>query len=214
MFVRECMTKNPITVAPDTTIHDAAALMRRNHFHRLPVVDNGNLVGMILDREILKVSPSPATSLAKYEITALLSKMTVKEIMKTDNPTITQDATLDEAALLMYRHNVNSLPVMSSVGAVVGIITERDIFKAIVDVMGLDGGKVRITVEVQDKIGVVRDIAGAIADAGYNIHSLTTVPKDNGIYDIAVRVNVADEAAISELMAQKGFNVIHVARIG
>lgn len=214
MFVKECMTKNPITVAPDTTIHDAAVLMRRNHFHRLPVVDTGNLVGMILDREILKVSPSPATSLAKYEITSLLSQMTVSEIMKTDVPTITQEATLDEAALLMYRHNVNSLPVMSSVGAVVGIITERDIFKAIVDVMGLDSGKVRLTIEVPNKVGVVRDIAGAIADAGYNIDSLATVPKDDGLYDIAVRIGVDDEASITQILKDKGFNVIHTARIG
>lgn len=214
MFVKDCMTKNPITVAPDTTIHDAAVLMRRNHFHRLPVVDMGELVGMILDRDILKVSPSPATSLAKYEITALLNQMTVSEIMKRDVPTITQDATLDEAALIMYRHNINSLPVMSSIGAVVGIITERDIFKTIVDVMGLDSGKVRLTIEVENKVGMVRDIAGAIADAGYNIHSLATVPRADGLYDIAVRISVDDEASIKAILEQKGFKVIHTARIG
>ena len=69
MLVEERMTKNPITIPPETSVHEAEMIMRRNHFHRLPVVDeNGHLIGFLLDRDILKVSPSPATSLAKYEV--------------------------------------------------------------------------------------------------------------------------------------------------
>lgn len=214
MFVKDCMTKNPITVTPDTSIYEAASLMRRNRFHRLPVVEDGHLIGIILDRDILKVSPSPATSLSKYEITELLDKMTVRDVMKTDVPTIRQDSTLDEAALIMYRNNVNTIPVMSSVGAVVGIITERDLFKSIIDVIGLDSGKVRITIEVQNRVGVIRDIAGAIADAGHNIDSLATIPRENGMYDIDVRIDIDDEESVCRALEAKGFSVKYTAKIG
>ena len=81
MFVSNYMTKNPITVSPITPVDEASGLMKMNHFRRLPVVENGKVVGIVSDRDISRVEPSPATTLSKYEINSLLAKMTVNDIM-------------------------------------------------------------------------------------------------------------------------------------
>lgn len=215
MLVEERMTKNPITIPPETSVHEAGMIMRRNHFHRLPVVDgNGHLIGFLLDRDILKVSPSPATSLAKYEVMELLNQMKVADIMKKDVPTINPEASIEEAAYLMYTKNVNGLPVISSVGAVVGILTERDLFKCFVDMMGLSEGRVLLTINVEDRTGLVRDVTAIIAGAGYNINSLSACQKWDGRSEVNVRVAAKDAEAIVKLVNAAGFNVTYTAKIG
>ena len=102
MFVANRMTKNPITVEPSTPVNDAAKLMKRRNIRRLPVVDNGQLVGIISDRDIMRVAPSPATTLSRFEIASLLDKITVAEIMAKDVVSLPDTATIEDAALLMY----------------------------------------------------------------------------------------------------------------
>ena len=159
MFVANRMTKNPTVVTPDTGIDTAARLMKKGHFRRLPVVEDGKLVGFLNDKDIMRVSPSPATTLSRYEVTTLLSKLKVSDIMQVNVISVGEDATIEEAALLMYKEKVGGLPVVSSVGAVVGIITETDIFKTFVDVMALEEGRTRFTIDTEDNVGVVAVIA-------------------------------------------------------
>lgn len=214
MFVANRMTKNPITVVPETKIDEAANLMKTRDFRRLPVVENGKLVGFISDRDIMRVAPSPATTLSRYEINSLLAKIEVKDIMQKNVISVNVDATLEEAALLMYKNRIGGMPVVSSVGAVVGVITETDIFKAFVDVMGLADGKVRLTLEVTDKIGVVKDIATIFTDEGLSIDSLITCKEENGKYEIVIRSDIADIEGVKSKLEAKGYNVIHTAKIG
>jgi acetoin utilization protein AcuB len=208
------MTRNPITVAPETTVDEAAALMKKNHFRRLPVVEDGKLVGFLNDKDIMRVAPSPATSLSKYEITSLLAKMCIKDIMQKEVISVAEDATVEEAALLMCSNKIGGLPVVSSVGAVVGVITETDIFKTFVDVMGLADGKTRLTIGVENKVGTVRDLAEIFTAAGLNIDSLVTCKQPDGRYEIVVRGDFPDTDKITQSLEAKGYNVIHSVRIG
>lgn len=214
MFVVNRMTKNPITVTPETKIDEAANLMKTREFRRLPVVENGKLVGFISDRDIMRVAPSPATTLSRYEINSLLAKIEVKDIMQKKVIAVNVDATIEEAALLMYKNRIGGMPVVSSVGAVVGVITETDIFKALVDVMGLAEGKVRLTLEVNDKIGVVKDIATIFTDEGLSIDSLITCKEENNKYEIVIRSDIENIDDIKSKLEAKGYNVIHTVRIG
>ncbi|MEX5284954.1 CBS and ACT domain-containing protein [Selenomonas sputigena] len=216
MFVANRMAKNPITVTPETKVDAARELMKKHHFRRLPVVDeDGRLVGFLSDRDIMRVSPSPATTLSRYEITSLLAKMRIEDIMQKNVVSVNEDATIEEAALIMYNHKIGGLPVISSVGVVVGVITETDIFKTFVDVMGLTHGKTRFTIaDVGDKVGVVRDLAGAISDCGCNIDSLVTCQQEDGNYEIVVRFDTADSDAVRRKLEEKGFHVAHVVKIG
>ena len=214
MFVIDRMTKNPMTITTDTKIDEARNLMKTRGFRRLPVVDGGKLVGFISDRDIMAVAPSPATTLSKYEINSLLAKIEVGDIMQKSVVSVHSDATIEEAALLMYKNRIGGMPVVSSVGAVVGVITETDIFKAFVDVMGLTEGKTRLTLEVTDKIGVMKDIATIFSDSGLSIDSLVTCKENNGKYEIIIRSDIPDVSDIKAKLEKQGYDVIHTVKIG
>ena len=216
MFVAARMTKHPVTVTSEATISEAAKLMKKNHFHRMLVVDNGKLVGYFSDRDVMRVAPSPATTLSRYEIRSLLDKMKVTEIMQKKVVTVKEDATVEEAALIMYNNKVGGLPVISDVGAVVGIITATDILKTFVDVMGLPSGKTRLTLEVEDKIGTIADITKIFADYGINLDSVITCKQDSGKYELVVRLDDIDKNFdnIKSELEIKGYKVVHVVKIG
>ena len=214
MFVANCMTKNPITIAPDVGIDEAAKLMDKGHFRRLPVMDHGKLVGFFTNRDLLRASPSAATTLDRYEMRTLLSRIKVADVMQKDVITVTDTTTIEEAALVMAREKIGGMPVLSEVGKVVGIISSTDIFRAFVTVMGLDSGKTRLTIAVADRKGVLRDIATVLADLDINIDSMVTIPQPSGTYDIIIRADIADVETVKERLAAKGFTVSHVTQIG
>lgn len=214
MFVINRMTKNPMTVTADTKVDEVAHLMKKHNFRRLPVVDDGKLVGFLSDSDLMRVAPSPATTLSRYEINSLLAKICVRDIMKKDVVSVNVDATIEEAALIMYKNKIGGMPVVSNMGAVVGVITETDIFKTFVDVMGLADGKTRITLEVTDKIGVVKDIAEIFGQAGVSIDSLITCKKEDNKYEIVIRGDITNIDDIKAKLEAKGDKVIHTVKIG
>jgi len=214
MFVANCMTKNPITIAPDVGIDEAAKIMDKGHFRRLPVVEHGKLVGFFTNRDLLRASPSAATTLDRFEMRTLLSKIKVADVMQKNVITVTDTTTIEEAALVMAREKIGGMPVLSEGGKGVGIISSTDIFRAFVTVMGLDSGKTRLTIAVADRKGVLRDIATVLADLDINIDSMVTIPQPSGTYDIIIRADIADVETVKERLAAKGFTVSHVTQIG
>lgn len=214
MFVINRMTKNPMTVTADTKVDEVAHLMKKHNFRRLPVVDDGKLVGFLSDSDLMRVAPSSATTLSRYEINSLLAKICVRDIMKKDVVSVNVDATIEEAALIMYKNKIGGMPVVSNMGAVVGVITETDIFKTFVDVMGLADGKTRITLEVTDKIGVVKDIAEIFGQAGVSIDSLITCKKEDNKYEIVIRGDITNIDDIKAKLEAKDYKVIHTVKIG
>lgn len=131
LTVRDWMTPNPITVTPSTTVPEANTLMKQGRIRRLPVVDNGKLVGIVTLGDLREASPSDATSLSIYELNYLVAQLTVEKIMTKDPVTIDPNASIKKAAKLLLEHKIGSLPVMDG-GMLVGIITESDIFRVLV----------------------------------------------------------------------------------
>jgi acetoin utilization protein AcuB len=169
MLVRELMTRQPITVAPDTPVPDALRLMREKKVRRLPVVDRrGALVGIVSDKDLLHASPSPATTLAVWEIPELLSKLKVEKVMTRNVITVFEETPLEEAARIMADRKIGGLPVMQGM-ALTGIITETDLFKSLLELLGGRRSGVRITVAVPAIKGVLAKITTAIFEAGGNI---------------------------------------------
>ncbi|MGC8780709.1 MAG: CBS and ACT domain-containing protein [Anaerolineae bacterium] len=174
MLVGERMTRNPVTITEDTNIDDALHLMRERKVRRLPVLDHsGKMVGIVSDRDLLHASPSPATSLSVYELHYLLSKLTVKRVMSSPVITVSPDTPLEEAARIMADNKIGGLPVTEA-GQLVGIITETDIFKTLLELLGARKGGVRVTVRVREAKGVLANITRALADLGANIISVAT----------------------------------------
>ncbi|MFN8488733.1 MAG: CBS domain-containing protein [Caldilineaceae bacterium] len=136
MYVKHHMSSPALTITPDTPFQDALKLMHERKIRRLPVVDrNGKLIGIVSERDLLHAAPSPATSLSVWELNYLLWKLTVKDLMATKVLTVAPDALLQEAATIMLEKKIGGLPVVDQNQHVVGVITETDIFKALVDML-------------------------------------------------------------------------------
>ncbi len=130
-LVREWMTADPVYVTPDSTLPDAHRMMMERHIRRLPVVDEGRVVGIITRGDIRGAQASEATTLSIFELNYLLSRLTVAKVMKRDPITITPDTTIGDAARTMLQNKIAGLPVVAA-GKLVGIITESDIFRMVV----------------------------------------------------------------------------------
>ena len=166
MLVAKRMTPNPITVKPDVPIAEAMEWMRKHKVRRFPVVDkDGKLVGIVTYTDLLHAAPSSATSLNVWELTYLLSQVTVKEVMTKEVITICEDCPVEEAARIMADNQVGGLPVMRD-GMVVGIITESDLFKVFLELFGAREKGVRMTVLAPYFKGSLAQISTAITERG------------------------------------------------
>lgn len=207
MYVRTRMTANPYTVAPDATIAETLELMRQKNIRRVPVVKNGKLIGIITERKLLEVSPSPATTLSIFEINYLLSKTKIESVMSKDVITVGPDSLLEEAAVKMRENDVGALPVVDN-GKLVGIITETDIFDSFVEILGFKDRGSRITVDVEDdRPGVLARIAGIIAGFDVNITHLVVFENE-----LVIRVNTINVNGILDAFKQNGYKVISVMK--
>lgn len=166
------MTRPVLTVRPGTPIQDALQLMRTEHIRRAPVVDEqGRLVGIVSERDLLHASPSEATSLSIWEVHYLLSKITVDRIMAKDVLTVTEDTPIEEAARIMADNKIGGLPVLRGT-EVVGIVTETDLFKVFLELLGAREAGVRLSALVADRTGELAKLTSAITKAGGNILAL------------------------------------------
>ena len=130
-LVRDWMSANPLTIGPKTNLHDAHKLMRERHVRRLMVLEDGKLIGIVTLGDVQEAEPSSATSLSVFELHYLLAKLTIDEIMTRKVLTVRSDATVREAARLMLENDIGGLPVVDD-DQLVGIITESDIFRTLV----------------------------------------------------------------------------------
>ena len=202
MLVRERMTRNPVLCSPDLPVNDAFDLMKKERIRRLPVVDkNGKLVGIVSDKDLLRVSPSPATTLSAYEIPYLLSKVKVNDVMTKKVITVSEDTPIEDAARIMVDNKIGGLPVVNESNAVVGIITETDIFKTFLELLGARKTGVRITMYVKDRRGELARMAKAVADVGGNIVATVEMPgTDSTNYEVLWKVTEAPKEAVVEAL--------------
>lgn len=196
MLVGERMSRPVITISPDVPITEAVNLMRKEHIRRTPVIKGGKLVGIVSDKDLLNASPSPATSLSIWEMNYLLSKITVEDVMTKDVLTIGVDTPIEEAARIMADNKIGGLPVLKE-NRVVGMITETDLFKIFLDLMGAREMGVRVTAMVPDKVGELADLTKSISEAGGNFISFgQTMGEDPSNRQVTFKVSGMDEAAV------------------
>lgn len=170
MFVGERMSRPVISVSPDTPINDALAMFKKEHIRRAPVMKDGKLVGIVSERDLLNASPSSATTLSVWEMNYLISKVKVKNVMTKKVITVSRDTPIEEAARIMADKKIGGLPVVDG-ERVVGMITETDLFKVFLELMGARDKGVRVTATIEDKPGELAKITKAIANAGGNFIS-------------------------------------------
>jgi len=190
MLVRERMSRNPDTISADAPMEEALKRMRENSFRHLPVVDkSGQLVGIVSETDLLYASPTSAASLSIYEMQYLLSRLTVGQVMTKDVITVAEDTPVEDAASIMTDHKIGGLPVLRD-GEIIGIITETDLFKLFMELLGARKKGVRLTMLVADVKGTLSKITAAIAQQGGNIVSLGTfLGEDPTNLTVTIKVN-------------------------
>ncbi|MBQ9407513.1 MAG: CBS domain-containing protein [Desulfovibrio sp.] len=189
MPVRDWMTTEVVSVGPNTPLLKVGKLMKDHHIRRVPVVDEkGQVIGIISDRDVRDASPSKATTLDMYELHYLLAEIKAKNIMTPQPITVKPGDSIERVALIMQEKAIGGLPVVDDTGKMVGIISDHDVFAALVDITGVRLGGLLFAVELPDEPGTARPVFDALRAHGARILSVLTAVKDNGIRNLHIRV--------------------------
>lgn len=199
MLVRDAMTAHPITISPQMTLPEIDRIFREHRIRRAPVMDNGRLVGIISDHDLMANLPSPATTLSRWEINSLLDKLLARDFMIHPVYVIAPDCPLEEVARVMNEKKFGAMPVMEG-DQLVGIVTESDIFRTFVSM--LSGGDVpglRFELRAARQAGVVAETARLVNEHGGRVITLVTANEPDGLHK---RLLVKEEGANAEALRQ------------
>lgn len=200
MFVGDRMSHPVITIPPEMPAIEALDLMKREHIRRAPVMKDGKLVGIVSDKDLLNASPSAATSLSVWEVNYLVSKILVKDVMAKKVITVNEDTPIEEAARMMVDSKIGGLPVMRG-EAIVGMITETDLFKVFLELLGARHMGVRVTALIKDEPGQIARITKAIANQDGNILAFGQVAgEDTSNYMVIFKVDGLSESQVQGLV--------------
>lgn len=212
MDVKTYMSTDMVTISPETTVIEALDLMKEHDIHRLPVVVDGHLVGLVTEEIIARNSPSTATSLSVHELNYLLNKTTAKDIMIKQVVTVHKDTLLEEAAVLMRTKNIGVLVVVEGQNKLLGIITDKDIFDAFVDILGYYTPGSRLVIKIaEDKKGTLEDISSIMRNNDINITQIAVYHQENTIM-VVLQVDSQQPDEVADLLAQKNYKVISAVK--
>jgi len=211
MLVKERMSRHPITVSPDTSLFDALRIIRDEKIRRLPVVEaSGKLVGIVSEKDLLYVAPSPATTLSIYEMNYLISKIKIRELMTSNVVTVEDDCPLEEAARIMVDNHISGLPVMKD-EMLVGMITESDLFRIFIELLGARQTGLRVTIGIHEGLGVLAQVTSGLAHLGADIIALGTfLGGDASTRIITVKVLGIERPEVEALMHELNAEVLDI----
>ncbi len=205
MLIQNWMTTEVITVTPETSLLKIGKLMRDNNVRRLPVLDDkGHVVGIISDRDVRDASPSKATTLDMYEMHYLLAELKAKDIMTPRPFTVKPTDTVEKAAMMMLDNKFGGLPVVEESGRLVGIISDQDVFKALVSITGVREGGIQLGIEITNRPGAMKPIFDLLRAHGARILSVLSANNQDGDRQVFLRLREmesreAEEAVIADV---------------
>jgi len=206
MPVKDWMSKDLVIIDEDTSIMKASKVMKQNEIQHLPVMRKGRLVGIVSDRDLKEATPSKATTLDIHEMYYLLDKVAVKSLMPKHLYIIAPGDTVERAAAVMLKHHISALPVLDARGALEGIITKGDIFRAFVSVSAVQQAELAMGFELADRPGAIKGVTDLIRAHGGRIASIFTAYEGapEGFGQVFIRAkDVKDEPALRKELEAK-----------
>ena len=201
MLVENWMATNIIAVKPDTSLLKCRNLLKEHQIRRLPVVDDQNrVVGIISDRDVKGASPSKATALEVHEMQYLLAELKAKDIMTAKPVTIKPWDSVEQAAIIMMDKKFGGLPVVSEDNKLVGIITDQDIFKLLINITGARVEGMQFAFELPDTPGSMRVIFDTMRKHNARIISVLSSYMEDNKRQIYVRIRSMEESAVEALV--------------
>lgn len=203
MEVKTIMKKEVQTVSPSDKITHAVTLMSKYQLHRLPVLVDDKLVGLITEKTIASNSPSNVSSLSIHEMNYLLSKVTVEDVMIKEVVTVRPNQLVEDAAHKMRECNIGCLPVVDKNNKLKGIITTNDVLDSFMDLLGYFSGKCHIEIEVEkDQIGILKEISEVFIKHKVNIIRFSVYQSNNSLMIIVISDTDIDDSLIADLNKQ------------
>ena len=208
MLVRDIMSSNTITISSDTLMVEAGKMMEFHKIERLPVVDRGKLVGIITKSVLERSGPSKATSLSRWELDYLISKIKIKEIMHKTVITVTPETTVECAIATAQENRIGSLPVVEN-DKVVGIVTTNDIFyKVLNPLMGIGDEGTRIGIRGASTPDQMQKVMEIISKGGTEIKAVCSMrPQGLEKNDLIIHLNTEDVSQTMSQLQNMGFTV-------
>ena len=172
MLVKDWMSKTVITIDVKDSMEDAINSLKEYHIPMLPVMNKGQLVGIVTDRDLKRASPSDSTTLEVHELLFLISKIKVRKIMTKDPITVPYDFTVEEAAEVFLRKGISGAPVVDQEGQIVGTITKEDLFRVLISLTGVGRRGIQFAFHIEDHPGTIRELADIIRQYGGRMVSI------------------------------------------
>lgn len=206
MIVQDIMHRDVVTIAPTTTLPEAVDLAKARGIRHLPVVENGELVGIVSDRDLKRALPSAATTLERHEASYLLARLPVSQIMTRAVVTIAPMFPVEEAARLMVTEKVSALPVTEA-GRLVGIVSETDVLEMLVAAMGTTTPSSRLDVLLKSEPSALSEVVHTVEATGLVIASIMTLVSRGGVREAVLRVATINPGPAVRSLEAKGYTV-------
>lgn len=208
MLVKHLMSPDPISIAPDQTVAEAGALMAEKGIRHLPVLEVGKLVGLVTRASLAQALPGLGTGLTRFEYNYLTANTRIREVMIREPAFGTEDMAAEEAARVMNTKRISSLVIVRE-GKPVGIITDTDIFEAMLELLGARRKGVRVTVHLPNRRGELSRVAGALAEQGGNLSAVGSWQVGEGTWGAVLKVqNLTPEQISATLARLQGVSVV------
>jgi len=193
MLVRDYMTQDLVTIEPEARLSDALNMMRARNVHRLPVVEDNLLIGIVSEKDLLYALPSVDRPISWVEASAQAAALPVRQVMQHGVVTVCPDCPIELAAATMTDHKIGVLPVVSPPEShtLVGIITETDIFRLFVEMLGSRAPGVRASLEIDNRKGALASLFNRIVEAGGGVTTVSSFPTTSP-HRLRIILKVAD----------------------
>lgn len=207
MLVRYFMSRGVKTVDVATTCRAALRQMREHGLRRAPVVDDGRLVGMLSERDLLRVLPG---TIAQADTAAGLEseQLPVSRVMATQLATVDADDHIETAALRMMTRKVGGLPVLHG-GQLVGILTESDVFRAFTRMLASEG-TLRVSFGFLENTHTRLSVANLVREAGGELVGLQIYPRPGGQRLCVLRMRGGDSAKLVSALSGAGCSLMEM----
>jgi acetoin utilization protein AcuB len=205
MLVKSWMTTDLVTVEEDTPMMKASIIMKEKNFRSLPILNKkGKLVGIVSDRDLRDASPSKSTSLDVHELNYLISTIKIKDLMTRNVVVVRPDERVEFAAILMLENKISSLPVINDKGCLIGIITQTDIFRVLINITRVYTGGVQFAFSLEDRPGCIREVSDVIRSYHGRVVSILSTCEDaeEGRYNVYIRTRSLPEDKTRDLLRE------------
>jgi len=200
MLVKNWMSTDMVTVDAEGSIQDATKLIKSYNLSLLPVMERGNLVGVVTEKDMKKAIGEEASSLDIHELLFLISSFKIKDIMTKNPITIPYDATIEEAAQILLDEKISAAPVVDENGTLKGVIKEHDIFRVMVSFTGVRNKGIQFAFQLEDRPLSINEVTDIIRRYGCRVISImSTIHQDTGYRHVYIRACDCDRQRIEEM---------------